>query len=241
MRKLVILTIVNLVFIELQGQKMGIEFSYLGSSNTIDLPGLLTSTFEKVEAGTGSNFSFGLTAKASENVLIRGGLFFTRLPFKPTIKGTINNQTAYAKEDGVLSYTGIYLRVDRTWQYFYFTGGFDISIGNSYKSTLETRNSSGSLLSKIDNGSKSILTNSFYNQFNLVLGLGPSIPLGKTVNLKGIIAVAVPFSAIYDSGLSVPQVYISTGAPAPNARVNLRYLPFITYGFNLEYKFGVKS
>jgi hypothetical protein len=241
MKKFVVIVIFHLISIHLFGQKVGIEFSYLGSSNTIDLPGLLTSTFEKVESGGGSNLSFGLTVKASDDILIRGGLCFISLPFRPTIKGTINNQPAFAKEDGNLNYSGIYLRVDRTWPYFYLTGGFDISFGNSYKSTLETRNASGTLLSRIDNGSKSILTNSFYNQFNLVLGLGPSIPIGKSLTLKGVIAGVVPFSAIYDSGLSVPQVYISTGAPAPNAKVNLRYLPFITYGINLEYKFGKKS
>jgi hypothetical protein len=241
MQKIFLFIICCLISNQLFGQKVGIEFSYLGSSNTIDLPGLLTSTFEKVESGGGSNLSFGLTVKANEDILIRGGLCFISLPFKPTIKGTINSQPAFAKEDGNLSYSGIYLRIDRTWQYFYLTGGFDISLGNSYKSTVETRNASGTLLSKIDNGSKSILTSSFYNQFNLVLGLGPSIPIGKSIILKGVIAGVVPFSAIYDSGLSVPQVYISTGAPAPNAKVNLRYLPFITYGINLEYKFGKKD
>lgn len=238
MRAILLVAVLAVLNNEALSQKVGFEFTYQGSSNTIDLPGLLKSTFDKVESGGGSNVSFGLTIKASEIIRVRGGLCFISLPFKPTMNGSYNSQPALITEDGKLSYTGIYLRVDRTWDYFYLTGGFDISIGNSYKSTLEIRNSSGALLSKSDNGSKSILTNNFYNQFNLVLGLGPSIPLGKSFVLKGVLAGVVPFSSIYDSGLSVPQIYIPSGAPAPNAQVNLRYMPFLTYGISLEYRFG---
>lgn len=241
MQKSFVLLLFLLSSSQLFSQTIGVEFSYKGSSNSIDLPGLLQGTFDKVESGSGSNLSFGLNIKASDNISVSGGLTFWNIPFIPTIKGTSNNQSIFTKEIGSLSYTGIYLRVERNWQYFYFGGGFDISVSNSYKSTLETRNASGVLISKSDNGNKSILTNEFNQQFNLVLGLGPRIPIGKSFAVKGLLGVVVPFSSIYDTGVSVPQIYLRTGAPAPDAKINLRYLPFLTYGITVEYRFGNKD
>jgi hypothetical protein len=224
-------------FLIFSQSKLGVEFSYSGTSGSIDLPGALKDQFEKVEGGSGSAISFGLNVKASESITLRSGLAFWNMPFIPTIKGTSNGSTVFAKETATLSFTGMYLRVDRTWKYFYLSGGFDFSFSNSYKGSIEIRNSNGTLLSKDDNLSKSTLTSTFYNQANLVLGLGPSIPLSKHFTLKGNISVVIPFATIYDSGVVLQQIYINTGKPAPDAKVNLRYLPFVSYGLSLAYSF----
>lgn len=217
--------------------KVGVEFSFSGTSGSIDLPGLLKDNFDKVEAGGGSFLSFGLTLKASDKITVRGGPAFWSLPFIPTAKGTYNGNPALATETGQIKFSGIYLRIDRTWNYFYLSGGFDFSFGNSYRNNLEIRNTTGALLLKLDNQTTSILTSDFYNQANLVLGLGPSIPIGKHLTLRGNLSVVVPFSTIYNSGVVAKQVYINTGKPAPDYNVNLRYLPFVSYGLNLAYNF----
>lgn len=217
--------------------KVGVEFSFSGTSGGIDLPGLLKDNFEKVEGGSGSYWSFGLTVKASDKITIRGGPAFWSMPFVPTAKGTYNGTAALAKETGTLSFSGIYLRLDRTWDYFYLSGGFDFSFGKSYKSDLEIRNTTGQVLFRANNQTTSAFTNDFFNQANLVLGLGPSVPIGKHLKLRGNVSVVIPFSTIYDSGVVAKQVYINSGQPAPDAKVNLRYLPLISYGLNVSYSF----
>ncbi|MFM8743559.1 MAG: hypothetical protein ACKODM_09580 [Cytophagales bacterium] len=54
-----------------------------------------------------------------------------------------------------------------------------------------------------------------------VLGLGSSVPIGKHLKLNGNVSVVIPFSTIYDSGVVTKQVYINSGQPAPDAKVNL--------------------
>jgi hypothetical protein len=221
--------------------KIGFEFSYSGASTVVSVPGLFADVIKDAESGSGHFLSFGFSFKASEKITLRTGPNFWNLAFSPTVKGTFNNQPAVAKQTGSLSYSGIYLRVDRTWPYFFLTGGFDISFANAYKGDLVVRDASGTVLSQQAGLSESILTQTFNNQFNLVLGLGPSIPLGKSFKLKGTLSAVVPFSSIYDSGVSVQQVYVSNGAPAPNAKVNLTYLPFISYGIGIEYQIPKKA
>lgn len=217
--------------------KVGVEFSLSGTSGSIDVPGLLKQNFEKVDGGSGSFWSLGLTVRASEKITLRGGPAFWSMSFIPTAKGTYNGVSSLATENGTLRFSGIYLRVDRTWDFFYLSGGFDFSFGNSYRSDLEIRNTAGQVLLKRNDQTTSILTSEFFNQSNLVLGLGPSFPLGKHVKVRGNLSVVIPFSTIYDSGVVAKQVYINSGQPAPDARVNLRYLPLISYGFNVSYSF----
>lgn len=217
--------------------KVGLEFSFSGTSGSIDLPGLLKGNFERVDGGSGNFWSLGLTVRASEKVTLRGGPAFWAMPFIPTSKGTYNGVDSLATETGTLRFSGLYLRIDRTWDFFYLSGGFDFSFGNSYNCDLEIRNTAGQVLLKANNQSKSILTNDFFNQANLVLGLGPTLPIGKHLKLRGNLSVVVPFSTIYDSGVVAKQVYINTGQPAPDARVNLRYMPFVSYGLNFSYSF----
>lgn len=93
------------------------------------------------------------------------------------------------------------------------------------------------MLFRANNQTTSTFTNDFFNQANLVLGLGPSVPIGKHLKLRGNVSVVIPFSTIYDSGVVAKQVYINSGQPAPDAKVNLRYLPLISYGLNVSYSF----
>lgn len=217
--------------------KLGLELSYLGTSGSVDLPGALSDRFEKVEGGAGSAISLGLIIRANEKVRFIGGFKQWNMPFMPTVIGTFNGNSARLKEKAILSYTGIYLRLERTWSYFYLSGGFDFSLSNSYNGEVEIRSETGTLLSKQENLTRSSLTSDFYNQSNLFLGLGPQIPLGKHFSMKGNISIALALSSIYDSGVSIQQIYINTGKPAPNAEVNLQYLPFVSYGLTLAYNF----
>ncbi|MFM7858063.1 MAG: hypothetical protein ACKO96_40640 [Flammeovirgaceae bacterium] len=201
------------------------------------MPGLLKDRFEQVEGGSGNFLSFGLTVKASDKITLRGGPAFWSMPFIPTGKGTYNGTSALAKETGTLSFSGIYIRLDRNWDYFYLSGGFDFSFGKSYTNDLEIRNTAGTLLVKSNNQTTSIFTSDFYNQANLVLGLGPTIPVGKHFKLRGNLSAVIPFSTIYNSGVVAKQIYITSGQPAPDAKVNLRYLPFVSYGLSIAYSF----
>jgi hypothetical protein len=214
--------------------KLGFEFTFSGYSNTVSVPGML-SYITSVADGSGSNTSYGVTLVASEKITLRGGLSFWSMPFSPTIQATVGGQPATAYEEGTLSYSGVYFRIDRTLPYFFFTGGFDLSFSNSYKGSYKIESAGGSFANS--GTTESLLTNDFNNQFNLVLGLGPSIPIGKHLLLRGLLSGTVVVRGIYDSGVTATnQVYISTGTAAPDdTNVDLHYLPFLSYGFSLQY------
>jgi hypothetical protein len=217
--------------------KLGVEFSYSGTSGSIDLPGALKDKFTKVEGGEGNSLMIGLTLRASKKIILRGGLSFWEMPFAPSIEGTLNGSPVIAKETAVLNFSGVYLRLDRPWRYFYLSGGFDFSFSNSFEGNVEIQSLNGTRISKVNNLTKSTLTSEFYNQANLILGLGPNIPIGNHFVLRGNLSIGVPLATIYDSGVVVQQIYINTGNAAPDAKVNLRYLPFVSYGLSVLYNF----
>jgi hypothetical protein len=217
--------------------KFGIESSYLATHTAVDVPGLLTTQVAKVNSGYGYFLSLGATMQLNRKITLRGGPSFWQLAFSPQINVIVNNETGIAKESGRINYSGIYLRMDRTWKYFFFTTGFDISFHNSYSCDLVVYDKSGMVVEEQKERTYSILTNSFNNQFSLVLGIGPKLALGASLNLKGFLAGEIPAGSIYNSGLIVNQIYIPSGAQAPDAHINLNYFPFLTYGIGMEYVF----
>ncbi len=217
--------------------KFGIESSYLATHTAIDVPGLLAAQVSKVTSGYGYFLSLGATMQINPKIIFRGGSSFWQLAFSPKIKVLINNEDGIAKETGTINYSGIYLRMDRTWKYFFFTTGFDISFYNSYSCDLVVYDKSGKVVDEQKDRNYSIITSSFNNQFNLVFGIGPKIAIGSSLNLKGFLAGEIPMSSVYNSGLIVNQIYIPSGAQAPDAHVNLHYFPFLTYGIGVEYVF----
>jgi len=80
---------------------------------------------------------------------------------------------------------------------------------------------------------ESILTDKFNNQFNLVLGLGPSIPIGDAFKIKGTVAVVVPFSPLYEAGVTFQNPAFSSPG-----KVDLDFFPVFKYGISVEYIFG---
>jgi hypothetical protein len=214
---------------------IGIEFSFLGTNSNVIIPGLFSSTFDEVESGNGSDIGLGIDIGINEKLSFRGGFRNWKWPFIPTVNGEINNQDVKATETGKLHYSGIYLRLDRTWNYFFITGGFDISLANRYKNDLVIRNDSGSIISTENNREESILTDKFNNQFNLVLGLGPSIPIGDSFKVKGTVAVVVPFSPLYETGVTFQNPAFQNSSPG---KVDLDFFPVFKYGISVEYIFG---
>ncbi|HNP19719.1 MAG TPA: hypothetical protein PKL31_14875 [Fulvivirga sp.] len=236
MNKIFTLAIALLVSIGSYAQtKIGIEFSFLGTNSNVIVPGLFSSTFDQVESGNGSDIGIGIDVGINEKISFRGGFRYWKWPFIPTVNGEIDNKEVKATETGKLHYYGIYLRLDRTWDYFFITGGFDISFANKFKNDLVIRDDQGSIILTENDREESILTDKFKNQFNLVLGFGPSIPIGDSFKVKGTLAVVVPFSPLYETGVNYQNPAFQNSSPG---KVNLDFFPVFKYGISVEYIFG---
>lgn len=186
---------------------IGFEFQYASVSPGVDVPGVLKPYYGTTTAGSAPQVYFGMTVRASEAAEWAFGYNSWSIPVTTELAGS-----------ATLSYKGLYLRHTRTSRYFFVSFGLDGSL-----SVDEQKNTSSPLMKK------------FYNQWNLVVNGGPSIPIGK-FRLRGYIGAVVFFSSVNDSGASVKQVYVSTGQPAPDDNdVNLHFLPSLQYGFSLQY------
>ncbi len=233
------LTIVTTLVSIVSAQSLSLETGYHGTSSQIVVPGLFETVFDEANSGNGNDFHLGLIVGFNDEVAFRGGFRTWAWPFETISNGEINNEDVKAFEDGRIRYSGIYLRLDRTWNYFFLTGGFDISLTNSYTADLIIEDENGqTTLNETDND-VSVLADAFNNQVNLVLGLGPSIPIKDKFRIKAFAEIVVPFVPIYETGVTVPQIQINPNgstSSAPDADVNLDFIPVFKYGIGLEYR-----
>jgi hypothetical protein len=236
-----VLIIVILICNNVNAQrKIGVEASCLATNTTVDVPGLLKDHVQSASSGFGYFLSFGANLQLGKRLAIRVGPQFWKLAFSPEIKLGTGNDYLIAQETGSLNYSGIYLRVDCRWDYIFITGGFDISYDNSYSCNRVISNKSGVMIKEENGANKSMLTNNFSDQFNILVGMGPSIPIGTRVKLKGFLAAEAPLSSVYNSGLIVQTMYVPSGKSAGKEHVNVNYMPFFTYGVGVEYIFSKK-
>jgi len=219
--------------------KIGIEASCLATNTSVDVPGLIKDQGVRASSGFGYFLSFGASVQLGRRWALRLGPQFWKLAFSPKIYLDVyGGDDLIAKETGSLNYSGIYLRADCRWKYFFITGGFDISFHNSYSCDLVVTDKSGTVIEEQKGMKQSILTARFNNQFNILLGMGPCIPISSRLKLKGFLSGEIPWSSVYNSGIIVHQIYLPSGSQAPNAHVNVNYMPFFTYGLGVEYVFS---
>ena len=217
---------------------MSVETGYHVTNSQIIVPGLFDNAFEEANSEIGNDIHLGIVLGINEDYALRGGIRTWMWPFETITNGEVDNDDVTAFEEGKIRYTGIYLRVDRTWEYFFLTGGFDISFTNSFSGDLRIENNGQTIISETDND-VSVLTDVFNNQVNLVLGLGPSIPINDKFRIKAFGEVVLPFVPLYETGVTVPQIQINpdgSTSSAPDADVNLDFFPVFKFGIGLEYR-----
>jgi hypothetical protein len=216
------------------------ELTLQGLSSNVIVPGVFSETIQKVESRGGSNLGIGLSYAFTEKTALRFGYQRWRVGFSPTIAlQTPDRQGAIARETGYLHYDGIALRFDRTFPYFFWTGGFDFSFKNTYKNDTTVEELGSGKVSEEKEVNRSMLTRKFAQHFSFVLGAGPSIALGKKLILRGEVNFLLPLSPIYKSGARVNTIKIDPNGNVignGNSKVNLYYFPTFKYGLNVIYK-----
>lgn len=197
-------------------QTFSLETGFLGTYSQVAEPE--TAIFlEEANSGSGNDIYFGLVVGLNDKYALRGGVRSWVWPFEPT---TNTNDGGRVIEEGRIRYSGVYLRLDRTWQYFFLTGGFDGALTNSYAANLSIEDQNGQTTVRQTGNDTSVLTDEFNNQFNFVLGLGPSLPLGDKFLVRGIAEFVMPFVSVYESG----------------EEDGFNFFPVFKYGIGLEYK-----
>jgi hypothetical protein len=236
--RLIFFNLLLVISLSATGQnRTGLELSLLGTYSNIVVPGALSSRFDEAKSGLGNDIAFGVEVPFSYNKLaFRTGLRSWSFPFDHQhTQRRSSGPDVVISEEGNIRYTGIYLRLDRTWERFFVTGGFDISVANTYRNDYTMSEKSGKVIRREENRKESVLTDNFRNQINLVLGAGPTFPLGEKSRLKATLAIVVPFSSMYDSGVRLKQIYVPSGSPAPDGEPNLHFFPVFKFG--LSYTF----
>lgn len=220
-------------------QNISLDAGIQKVNGTIFLPGALDELFDEVASGNGYDMHFGAAMKVGYDLKLRLGLKTWNLPFESIANGTLDGYSIKAVESGNLQYSGIYLRLDKIKNYFFYTGGLDLSFSRNFKGKLSIENYYGQTIFNEKNTDTSILTDDFYNQINGVFGMGISIPVNHKIKLKGLTEFIISMRPIYDTGVSVQDAQFTSNGLEPTGTytdVNLSFFPLIKYGIGIEYK-----
>ena len=203
----------------------GIEIPLYYTSSVNSVPGVFTNISST--GGSSYDLGIGFFVKPSRVFLVEAGYHHWNKIFHPTYKGTItiNNNIVgvKAEELGVISYDGLYIHAAYEFKSIYAGGGFDISLGNSYKSDLRVYNESGAMLDEINENNKSIFTETFNNQFDLLFMLGANISLSNHVKIKPGFQVSIPLVGLFGTGA---YVWSPMDRKSDEAKINIVLLKF---------------
>jgi hypothetical protein len=177
-------------------QHYSLEAGYQATAGRVSVPASQEYLFEEASSRFGNDLFLGLVVEINDEFALKGGLRSWMWPLDVTINST-DGLTSI--EDGELRQSGFYFRLDRNWQYFFITGGFDVSVINSYQAKLSIDDDGQTVLTQRDN-EISILTEEFNNQFNVVVGMGPSFPVSEKLKIRGLVELVAPLVPMYDTG-----------------------------------------
>lgn len=219
-------------------QNLNIDIGVHKINSTILLPGALDELFEEVSSGTGYDIHLGAALQVDYDLVVRAGLRTWNVPIESITNGYLNGSSIKAHEIAIVQYSGIYLRLNKQKKHFFFTGGIDLSLSTSFEGSLIIKDDYGQTIFSERNTENSILTDNFYNQLNLVLGMGPIIPLNDKITLKGFAELVISTRPIYNTGVSVADTHFTSNGLEPSGsytNVNLSYFPLIKYGIGIGY------
>lgn len=199
-----------IIFITLSYQlyaqnKFGFDIPIYFSKSLVSVPGVFSSI--EASGGGGTDFGLGMYLKVSESFKLKGGIHFWNKIFNPSHTGeyTVNGSNVDGKieEEGKLRYVGLYILANYEKEVFFIGGGFDIAFSNSYKSDIYLYNSNDELIAESKGNNESFLTDTFNNQFDLLLNLGFKIKVTDRITLKPSSFFTIPVSKLFDTNVTV--------------------------------------
>jgi hypothetical protein len=238
-RIIIVLAMVSTMAMPGYGQessaRFGIEIPFSQVTTDIDLPRLMMGRIQKVEGGTKYDIGVGMTYQNSGHFNFRTGFHLWKVPFKPTVNRVEDDDKSYVRENGLLTYYGIYLRGEFGNKYFFIGGGFDFSLANEYKAD-RAYYENDILIGTEKNQNSSVLTDDFNNIFNITVNTGFKIPIQNRYIIKPFVSLGTSFSSIYptDKVTNIGNTGVSYTTPQ---KVDLQYTSILGYGISLEYKF----
>lgn len=185
--------------------KYGLDLQIFYSKSDILIP----EYFSRIEAtGSGGyDLGIGLFHMASSVTKIKGGIHLWTKSFNPIYSGefTINNihLTGKLKEEGRISYYGIYILATYERKKYFIGGGLDFSFSQTYKSDIYIYDDKGNLYSEVEDNDKSFLTEKFNPQFDLLLNLGLKIRISELVQMRPSFEFSIPVLRLFNTGVTV--------------------------------------
>lgn len=209
----------------------GVDLPLYGNLSLVVVPG----AFESIEGTGGASFDLGLGMyyNSSNNIKIRGGIHLWNKVFNPTYTGdyTINNYTydGKMKEEGVLSYTGLYFLVTSEKSSFFWGGGFDLSFATSYEADVSFFDGQNEFLGKLKGNDYSILTDEFNAQFDLLFNMGINVLVSERVTIRPSVMLTIPCIKIFDTNVYAYSFYNDSEEEVGISIFSTKF------GINLEY------
>jgi len=210
----------------------GVDLPLYGNLSIVSVPG----AFESLEGtgGAGVDLGLGMYYNSSSRIKIRGGIHFWNKAFNPTYTGdyTIGNHyyDGKMKEEGVLSYTGLYCLITSEKSNFFWGGGFDLSFATSYQADVSLYDAQNVLLGKIKDNDYSILTDEFNAQFDLLFNMGINAEVSERVTIRPSVMFTIPCIKMFDT-----NVYAYNFNSDSNEEIGISIFS-AKFGINLEYK-----
>jgi hypothetical protein len=207
---------------------VGLEFSAAASYSQVMAPTNYPDKITDINSGIGNDFSVGMAIAVNSNFSLGFGFRRWVMPFNSEFVEDMGDLVLLRNEDGKIRYAGVYLKAERSWRYFYLTGGLDLSLTQKYNMDMVERDDgSYSVWNHQNNLHDSNLIKDFKNQVNVVLGAGPLIPIGKSIELKPLVAFMVALKPV--------------GQPYAYTADSFKFSPMFKMGASMVYKFHRKE
>ncbi|MEM7552007.1 MAG: hypothetical protein AAF363_20155 [Bacteroidota bacterium] len=210
-------------------KSIGIEIPFSILSTSVDVPALVT--LDDVEDGSGWRTGLGVSYR-TKKLGLRLGFFRSEIKFNPNIE----TRDFLVRENGDLTYAGIYIRAEYSIKYFFIGGGFDFSFANNYEASRDFIENGEVVNSFNDVGDESI-AGDFRNILFFTIEAGPKIPIGN-LSIKPQVSLGLSSSIADPEEVSVitdgPGFQVVFDEPQ---NVDIQFVPAIGYGVSLEYNF----
>lgn len=203
----------------------------------INLPGAMSPPFKDAESGLGYAGGLGYRIKFGDKYALKIGYVHTNLKLKTEVETT---GYSVIREDGTLSYNGIYVYLIKFYNNFFIQCGFDTGGEPTFNGDA-VLNPGEKNETVYKNQKHSILTDSFNNLFHIYVGGGYDWNLNKKMDLGLEYDLAFLSSAIYTSGATAVTPVFNNGSASGDWEtdtVDLSYLLTSKVGICIKYYFN---
>ncbi|MCB0395714.1 MAG: hypothetical protein KDD36_03615 [Flavobacteriales bacterium] len=152
--------------------------------------------------GHGLKWGLGMARYLSPEVILRCSFQRWHTRFNAFTLDTISPTSFLENQEyGLLTFTGLALRIQVERSYYHFGIGLDASFGYAYKADLVITNPANGEIKRAFGSNSSVATDEFSQQINIVFSTGFRFQLSEQVQLMPLFEFSSPLTPLFHSNI----------------------------------------